>query len=119
MGTPILFSPENVRNVLVKLPSVAALLPDPALEGEPSDAFPGVLRRRPSSSTTSTKRLFERLLWFSPIDTTRMYLANGSSAGSASPTLKRSSRSSCSSASFTSASLGRHRSPLSVPPLAP
>src|SRR6266498_4753407 len=45
MGTPILFSPENVRNVLVKLPSVAALLPDPALEGEPSDAFPGVLRK--------------------------------------------------------------------------
>ena len=45
MGTPILFSPENVRNVLVKLPSVAALLPDPAFEGEPSDAFPGVLRK--------------------------------------------------------------------------
>lgn len=40
---PILFSPENVLNVLVKLPSVAASLPDPALEGEPSDAFPGVL----------------------------------------------------------------------------
>jgi hypothetical protein len=45
MGTPILFSPENVRNVLVRLPSVAALVPDPALEGEPSDAFPGVLRK--------------------------------------------------------------------------
>lgn len=45
LGTPILFSPEKVRNVLVKLPSVAALLPDPALEGEPSDAFPGVLRK--------------------------------------------------------------------------
>ena len=45
MGTPILFSPESVRNVLAKLPSVAALVPDPVLEGEPSDAFPGVLRK--------------------------------------------------------------------------
>jgi hypothetical protein len=45
VGTPILFSPENVRNVLVGLPSVAAFLPDPAVEGEPSDAFPGVLRK--------------------------------------------------------------------------
>jgi hypothetical protein len=45
VGTPILFSPDNVRNVLVQLPSVAALLPDPAVEGEPSDAFPGVLRK--------------------------------------------------------------------------
>jgi hypothetical protein len=45
VGTPILFSPDNVRNVLGRLPSVAALLPDPAVEGEPSDAFPGVLRK--------------------------------------------------------------------------
>jgi hypothetical protein len=43
--TPILFSPNNVRNVLGRLPSVAALLPDPAVEGVPSDAFPGVLRK--------------------------------------------------------------------------
>jgi hypothetical protein len=45
VGTPILFWPDNVRNVLGRLPSVAALLPDPAVEGEPSDAFPGVLRK--------------------------------------------------------------------------
>ena len=45
MGTPILFSPENVRNVLDQLPSVAALLPDPAVEGEPSHAFPEALRK--------------------------------------------------------------------------
>lgn len=45
MGTPILFSPANVRDVLVRLPSVAGLLPDPAVEGEPSNAFPGALRK--------------------------------------------------------------------------
>jgi hypothetical protein len=45
VGTPILFSPDNVRKVLGRLPSVAALMPDPAVEGEPSDAFPGVLRK--------------------------------------------------------------------------
>jgi hypothetical protein len=43
--TQILFSPENVKSVLATLPSVAALIADPADEGKPSDAFPGVLRK--------------------------------------------------------------------------
>jgi hypothetical protein len=45
MGTPILFSSENVRSVLVNLPSVAALLPDPALEAS-------LPTRSPASSET-------------------------------------------------------------------
>jgi hypothetical protein len=45
VSTPILFSPDNVRGVLANLPSVAALLPDPAEEGVDSEAFPGVLRK--------------------------------------------------------------------------
>lgn len=45
MSTAILFSPAGVAHVLTGLPSVAALLPDPALEGGPSEAFPGVLRK--------------------------------------------------------------------------
>jgi hypothetical protein len=44
VSTPILFSPAKVKSTLASLPSVAALLPDPAVEGEPSEAFPGVLR---------------------------------------------------------------------------
>ena len=43
--TPILDSPANVRSVLATLPSVAPLIPDPADEGDESDAFPGVLRK--------------------------------------------------------------------------
>jgi hypothetical protein len=35
----ILFSPDTVKDVLRDLPSVAALLPDPTVEGEPSEAF--------------------------------------------------------------------------------
>ena len=34
-----------MRSVLANLPSVAALIPDPAQEGEDSEAFPGVLRK--------------------------------------------------------------------------
>jgi hypothetical protein len=45
VSTAILFSPDNVRGVLAGLPSVAALLPDPMVEGESSDAFPDVLRK--------------------------------------------------------------------------
>ena len=42
----ILFSPTHVREVLGgRLPSIAALLPDPGDEGVDSDAFPGVLRK--------------------------------------------------------------------------
>lgn len=37
--TPILFSPAAVRRVLAGAPSVAALVPDPADEGVPSEAF--------------------------------------------------------------------------------
>ena len=37
--TPILFSPTDVRRVLRRAPSVAALVPDPADEGLPSEAF--------------------------------------------------------------------------------
>jgi hypothetical protein len=43
--TAILFSPANAEKVLAALPTVAALLPDPAVEGLPSAAFPGVLRK--------------------------------------------------------------------------
>lgn len=45
MSTSILFSPAKVEHVLASLPSVAAFLPDPAVEGVPSEAFPGVLRK--------------------------------------------------------------------------
>jgi hypothetical protein len=45
MSTPILFSPANVEHVLADLPSVAAFLPDPSVEGVPSEAFPGFLRK--------------------------------------------------------------------------
>jgi len=45
VSTAILFSPTGVARVLAGLPSVAALLPNPALEGEQSEAFPGVLRK--------------------------------------------------------------------------
>jgi hypothetical protein len=41
----ILFKPTAVQDVLAGLPSLAALLPDPTLEGDPSEAFPGVLRK--------------------------------------------------------------------------
>ena len=44
-GTQILFSPADVKKVLATLPSVAALIPDPADEGDDSEAFPGVLRK--------------------------------------------------------------------------
>jgi len=45
VSTAILFSPADVTRVLAGLPSVAALLPDPTLEGVESEAFPGVLRK--------------------------------------------------------------------------
>jgi hypothetical protein len=45
MKTQILFEPTEVRNVLTSMPSVAPLIPDPAAEGEDSEAFPGVLRK--------------------------------------------------------------------------
>jgi hypothetical protein len=45
VSTPILFSTATVTNTLASLPSVAGLLPDPAVEGEPSRAFPGVFRK--------------------------------------------------------------------------
>jgi hypothetical protein len=45
VSTAILFSPANVERVLSGLPSVAPLLPDPSVEGVPSEAFPGVLRK--------------------------------------------------------------------------
>jgi hypothetical protein len=45
MSTAILFSPGNVQAVLADMPSVAGLLPDPAIEGVSSEAFPGVLRK--------------------------------------------------------------------------
>ncbi len=41
----ILFAPANVRDVLSRLPAIAALVPEPADEGFESDAFPGVLRK--------------------------------------------------------------------------
>jgi hypothetical protein len=43
--TKILFSPVSVEKTLASLPSVAALIPSPAIEGESSEAFPGVLRK--------------------------------------------------------------------------
>jgi hypothetical protein len=43
-GTPILFSPPTVASVLVNLPTIATLIPSPAVEGAESEAFPGVLR---------------------------------------------------------------------------
>src|SRR6266511_1967544 len=43
--TKILFSPVSVEKTLASLPSVAALIPRPAVEGESSEAFPGVLRK--------------------------------------------------------------------------
>jgi hypothetical protein len=45
VSTAILFSPEKVRRVLASLPSLAALILDPAIEGVESEAFPGVLRK--------------------------------------------------------------------------
>lgn len=45
MRTRILFDPANVKKVLATLPSVAASIPDPADEGEDSEAFPGALRK--------------------------------------------------------------------------
>ncbi|MFN8224322.1 MAG: hypothetical protein U0R50_13870 [Gaiellales bacterium] len=45
MATPILFNPSKVQEVLVGLPALAALVPDPADEGVDSEAFPGVLRK--------------------------------------------------------------------------
>jgi hypothetical protein len=45
MKTQILFKPSEVRDVLADLPSVAALISDPAVEGVDSEAFPGVLRK--------------------------------------------------------------------------
>jgi hypothetical protein len=45
VSTAILFSPTDVERVLAAMPSVAALLPDPAVEGMPSEAFPGILRK--------------------------------------------------------------------------
>ena len=45
MRTPILFSPAKVKEVLEGMPAVAALLPDPELEGQPSVAFPRFLRK--------------------------------------------------------------------------
>jgi hypothetical protein len=44
-GTPILFSPARIKSVLVYLPTVASLIPDPEDEGVESQAFPGVLRK--------------------------------------------------------------------------
>jgi len=41
----ILFSPDNVRSVLANVPSVAKLIPDPAHEGVPSNAFPLTCRK--------------------------------------------------------------------------
>ena len=41
-----LFDPANVRGVLARVPSVAALIPDPADEGAASDAYPA-LRKTP------------------------------------------------------------------------
>ena len=40
--TAILFAPADVELVLADMPTVAALLPDPAIEGKPSDAFPAL-----------------------------------------------------------------------------
>ncbi len=45
MSTAILFSPGDVQRVLIELPSVAALVPDPHDEGDPSSAFPTALRK--------------------------------------------------------------------------
>jgi hypothetical protein len=45
VSTGILFSPSTVQSVLADMPAVAALLPDPAVEGKPSEAFPDVLRK--------------------------------------------------------------------------
>jgi len=41
----LLFAPANVEEALAGLPSVAALLPEPAREGVPSEAFPVALRK--------------------------------------------------------------------------
>jgi hypothetical protein len=41
----ILFDPADVMSALADLPSVAALIPDPAEEGVESEAFPSVLRK--------------------------------------------------------------------------
>jgi hypothetical protein len=43
--TPLLFSPEKVRETLERLLSLAVLLPDPGEEGVESEAWPGVLRK--------------------------------------------------------------------------
>jgi len=45
LSSGILFSPSTVQIVLADMPAVAGLLPDPAAEGQPSAAFPGVLRK--------------------------------------------------------------------------
>jgi hypothetical protein len=45
MSTAILFSPGEVQHVLHGMPAVAALVPDPHGEGEPSSAFPNALRK--------------------------------------------------------------------------
>lgn len=45
MSTAILFSPTDVERVLADMPSVAVLLPDPTVEGVPSEAFPSALRK--------------------------------------------------------------------------
>jgi hypothetical protein len=45
VSTAILFSPANVERVLADLPSVAAFLPDPTVEGMPSEAFPAAFRK--------------------------------------------------------------------------
>jgi hypothetical protein len=45
--TKILFSAVSLEKTLASLPSVAALIPNPAEEGESSEAFPGILRKGP------------------------------------------------------------------------
>jgi len=40
VSTAILFSTADVSRLLAGIPSVAALLPDPEIEGHPSAAFP-------------------------------------------------------------------------------
>jgi hypothetical protein len=42
VATTFLFLPDEVERVLADAPTVAALLPEPSLEGRPSDAFPAL-----------------------------------------------------------------------------